>query len=320
MIKAEPKHEPSAAPPVPSSTTPLARAWLSLEGLSVGDAFGERAFGTAFDEKSQRHDSHAQTRWHWTDDTAMALGIVEVLERFGTVNQAELAAIFARNYDREPARGYGAGAHRILSAMCERTPWRIAAQTAFGSEGSCGNGGGMRAAPLGAYFCDDLERVVAEARLSAEPTHLHLDGIAGAIGIAVTAAMVFAGERNAATIIATATAQMPAGETKRQMQRLLGLANWRSADVLTVAAEVGNGSYVRASDTVPFAIWCATRFIDDYQAACHACWSAGGDVDTTCAMVGGIVVGAVGIAGIPTSWRAMREPLPIGTGLAPHGK
>ena len=197
MIKAEPKHEPPAAPPVPSITTPLARAWLSLEGLSVGDAFGERAFGTAFDEKSQRHDSHAQTRWHWTDDTAMALAIVEVLERFGTVNQAELAAIFARNYGREPARGYGAGAHRILSAMCERTPWRIAAQTAFGGEGSCGNGGGMRAAPLGAYFCDDLERVVVEARVSAEPTHLHLDGIAGAIGIAVTAAMVFAGERNA---------------------------------------------------------------------------------------------------------------------------
>lgn len=318
MTKAEPSHELPAPPPIASMTTPLARAWLSLEGLSVGDAFGERAFGTAFDETSQRHDTHANARWHWTDDTAMALAIVEVLERFGTVNQDELAAIFARNYGREPARGYGAGAHRILSAMCERTPWRIAAQTAFGGEGSCGNGGGMRAAPLGAYFCDDLDRVVAEARLSAEPTHLHVDGIAGAIGIAVTAAMVFAGERNAATIVAAAAAHMPEGETKRQMHRLVGLADWRSADVMTVAAEVGNGSYVRASDTVPFAIWCATRFVDDYQAACHACWSVGGDVDTTCAMVGGIVVGAVGFAGIPAAWRAMREPLPIATGVAPR--
>jgi ADP-ribosylglycohydrolase len=36
----------------------------------------------------------------------------------------------------------------------------------------------------------------------------------------------------------------------------------------------------------------------------------GGDVDTTCAMVGGIVVGAVGLDGIPAEWRTAREPLP----------
>ncbi|MBP9089266.1 MAG: ADP-ribosylglycohydrolase family protein [Kofleriaceae bacterium] len=318
MIKTESIYQPRAAATASSPTTPLARAWLSLEGLSVGDAFGEQAFGTALHQENQRHDTNSTARWPWTDDTAMAMAIVEVLERFGAVHQDELAAIFARNYGREPARGYGAGAHRILTAIGEGTPWRVAAQTAFGGAGSCGNGGGMRAAPLGAYFCDDLERVVAQARLSAEPTHLHLDGIAGAIGIAVTAAMVFAGERSAATIVATATSHMPEGETKRQMQRLVGLPDWRSADVMTVAAEVGNGSNVRSSDTVPFAIWCATRFIDDYQAACHACWHVGGDVDTTCAMVGGIVVGAVGFAGIPTAWRAMREPLPIATGFGPR--
>jgi ADP-ribosylglycohydrolase len=38
--------------------------------------------------------------------------------------------------------------------------------------------------------------------------------------------------------------------------------------------------------------------------------SVGGDIDTTCAIVGGIVVGAVGLAGIPADWRASREPLP----------
>ncbi len=315
MEKAEPKQESRGQFPLGSMPTPLARAWLSLEGLSVGDAFGERAFGTAFDPTSQRHAIGLDACWPWTDDTAMALAIVEVLERFGEVNQDELAAIFARNYGRDPGRGYGAGAHRILSAIGERTPWRAASQAAFGGQGSSGNGGGMRAAPLGAYFCDDLDRVVEQAQLSAEPTHLHIDGIAGAIGIAVTAAMVFAGERNAATIIAAATARLPEGETKRQMHRLVGLSGWRTADALTVAAEVGNGSHVRAADTVPFAIWCATRFMDDYQAACHACWQVGGDVDTTCAMVGGIVIGAVGFAGIPAAWHATREPLPIATGF-----
>lgn len=318
MTKSKFTHDPLGAASVPLISTPLARAWLSLEGLSVGDAFGERAFGTVLCPDSQRHGGGLDAAWSWTDDTAMAVAIIEVLERFGEVKQDELAAIFARNYGREPGRGYGAGAHKILAAIGERTPWRVAAQTAFGGEGSCGNGGGMRAAPIGAYFCDDLERVVVQARLSAEPTHAHLDGIAGAIGIAVTAAMVFAGERDAATIIAAATSYMPEGETKRQMLRLVGLPDWRSADAMTVVAEVGNGSYVRSSDTVPFAIWCATRFLDDYQAACHACWRVGGDVDTTCAMVGGIIVGAVGVAGIPAAWHARREPLPMVTGFAPH--
>jgi hypothetical protein len=40
------------------------------------------------------------------------------------------------------------------------------------------------------------------------------------------------------------------------------------------------------------------------------CGSVGGDIATTCAIVGGIVVGAVGLAGIPADWRASREPLP----------
>jgi ADP-ribosylglycohydrolase len=37
---------------------------------------------------------------------------------------------------------------------------------------------------------------------------------------------------------------------------------------------------------------------------------AGGDVDTTAAIVGGIVAAAVGRAGIPPDWRTNREPLP----------
>lgn len=66
-----------------------------------------------------------------------------------------------------------------------------------------------------------------------------------------------------------------------------------------------------AADTVPFALWCAVHFLADYEAALWCCCDVGGDVDTTCAMVGGIVAGAVGIEGIPVLWREAREPLPV---------
>jgi ADP-ribosylglycohydrolase len=64
-----------------------------------------------------------------------------------------------------------------------------------------------------------------------------------------------------------------------------------NADNQTVAAELGNGSRVLASDTVPFALWCAVTHLDDFAEACWCCVEVGGDIDTTCAMVGGIIVG-----------------------------
>jgi ADP-ribosylglycohydrolase len=42
----------------------------------------------------------------------------------------------------------------------------------------------MRVAPLGAFFSDDVDRCVGEARLSAEITRAYEDGIAGAIAVA----------------------------------------------------------------------------------------------------------------------------------------
>jgi len=82
------------------------------------------------------------------------------------------------------------------------------------------------------------------------------------------------------------------------------------------AYELGNGSRVTAQDTVPFALWTAAAYLDNYPAAITACIKAGGDVDTTAAIVGGIVAAYTGIddrpgaTGIPQAWISAREPLP----------
>ncbi len=73
---------------------------------------------------------------------------------------------------------------------------------------------------------------------------------------------------------------------------------------------LGNGTHVTAQDTVPFTLWCAAHHLSDYTEAVWVAISALGDRDTTAAIVGGIVASYVGAAGIPTDWRAAREPLP----------
>src|SRR5688572_1770148 len=89
----------------------LARARLSLEGLSVGDAFGERFFSPhAF----ERPRELPPPPWRYTDDTVMAVSIVATLACHGRIDQDELAKAFAARYAADDRRGYGSGAHLLL--------------------------------------------------------------------------------------------------------------------------------------------------------------------------------------------------------------
>ncbi|MBS1120017.1 MAG: N-formylglutamate deformylase [Deltaproteobacteria bacterium] len=289
---------------------PIDRAMVSLEGLSVADAFGEQLQHSGPNARvealSDRRTPKAK-RWLWTDDTAMACSIVEMLRARGEIDPGELAQAFARRYIAEPARGYGRGAHEVLTAIAAGTPYEVAARALFDGQGSCGNGGGMRSAPIGAYFADDLDAVVEHARRSSAPTHTHAEGIAGAIAVAVATAAVVSGERDARGLLQTIVARTPPGPTRDGVRRSIAMLQ---AEPITVAAELGNGSHVLAADTIPFSMWCAAIHLEDYGSALWACCEVGGDIDTTCAIVGGIVVGAVGLEGIPAAWRTAREPLP----------
>ena len=73
---------------------------------------------------------------------------------------------------------------------------------------------------------------------------------------------------------------------------------------------LGSGYRISAQDTVPYVLWCAGQFLDDYEEALWQTASGLGDVDTTCAMVGGIVVLYSGLEHVPEDWLARREPLP----------
>ena len=161
----------------------LGRALLSLEGLSVGDAFGGKFFAPPGPGRAV-----PPPVWRYSDDTEMALAIVEILEIHGRIDREKLARSFARRYEADPYRGYGLSVRRVLEGIAGGNPWQESTRLVYDGSGSMGNGGAMRVAPLGAYFADDLDEVVAQARASAEVTHAHPEGQAGAIATAVAAA------------------------------------------------------------------------------------------------------------------------------------
>jgi hypothetical protein len=82
----------------------------SLEGLSLGDAFGEM-YMSIYPNMGPELDLPSSP-WSWTDDTHMALSIIKNLKTHGRIKQNALAQTFARRYKDEPYRGYARGAIR----------------------------------------------------------------------------------------------------------------------------------------------------------------------------------------------------------------
>lgn len=304
---------PSTQPIEPPDDERMARARLALDGLSVGDAFGEKFFGPP-DRAIEQIVARAipASPWYWTDDTAMAQSVVAVLASHGAIDRDALAVAFAQSYARDPRRGYGGTAHDILRRIGMGEPWHEVAPSVFSGTGSMGNGGAMRAAPVGAFFADDLSRVATEARYSAEVTHAHPEGQAGAIAAAVAAAWACAQRHvdtpDPAELFAAVLDHTPDSNTRGGIARASRLP--LNADVRTAVSALGNGSRIIAEDTVPFSLWCVAGHVKNYVDAMWATVAGLGDRDTTCAIVGGIVACATGPEQIPADWLAAREPLP----------
>jgi len=281
----------------------LAKAKRSLEGLSVGDAFGELFFGLSPYETSP---SQLPTGvWRWTDDTHMALSIVEILERYGRIDQDALAKAFARRFSQESFRGYAGGAASLLSQVAKGGDWRELSSHLYGS-GSYGNGAAMRAAPIGGYFFKDLEQAALQAQLSAVITHAHPEGQAGAMAVAVAAAVAAnASPPKGIHFLKEVLPHVPEGLTKERIHLAMLIA---PAELQKAMRILGTGNEVSAQDTVPFCLWCAAYHLDNYEEALWITVKGLGDRDTTCAIVGGIV--ALSAPEILVLWLEHREPLP----------
>jgi ADP-ribosylglycohydrolase len=287
-------------------------ARCSVEGLSVGDAFGDRFFIHPDVAVSLIEARALPTApWRFTDDTQMALSIVSILREYGAIEQNQLAQSFAQRYDS--GRGYGAAMHGLLARIREGEPWNQVAPSLFAGQGSFGNGAAMRVAPVGAFFADDLDSVVTQARASAEVTHTHPEAIAGAIAVAVAAAWAWRlrdsdsvpTKEDFLNLILPLVPESKV-HSKIRLARDLG----EKTPVESAVAVLGNGDRISAQDTVPFALWCAAQHLDNYPEALWLTVSGLGDRDTTCAIVGGIVALYTGLEGIPSEWRQNREPLP----------
>ncbi|MFF9818057.1 ADP-ribosylglycohydrolase family protein [Streptomyces sp. NPDC014006] len=284
----------------------LVRALNSLRGLAVGDALGSQFFVPA-NYPLLKSRELPPGPWQWTDDTEMACSVVAVLASQQRIDQDALARSFAEHHDFD--RGYGPAVNRLLRLIREGGDWRELSAALFKGQGSWGNGAAMRIAPLGAWYADDPEQATHQAEISAYPTHQHREAVVGAMAVAAAAALAAApgGPPGPEALLDAVVALVPKSAVGQGLRRARDMLDY--GDAATVAAVLGCGRRTSAHDTVPFALWSAARSLGDFEEAFWTTAQVGGDVDTTCAIVGGVL--AAGKAGgPPAAWVERTEALP----------
>lgn len=278
----------------------------SLLGISIGDAFGESFFGERAEMLSHiQQRTIPETKWEFTDDTVMAIAIFEQLEQHQTINQDQLAQQFAINHNKDVNRGYGATARRILRGISEGGNWKDISNNVFEGMGSMGNGASMRVGPIGAYYFDDLIKVKELATRSAEITHSNIEGITGAIAVALATAIATRNKVNQATttpneFIDQVVSKLPDSDTKSKIKKSMSIPY--TYNIETIRSILGDGTKIMAQDTVPFSIWCAAHHLNNFEEAIWKAVSILGDRDTICAIVGGIVLMSTDENQVPKQW------------------
>lgn len=273
----------------------------------MGDAFGGTFFWKPEVRERIQQRELQPAPWRWSDDAAMGRSVVECLEAHKEILPDALATLFAKEYQRDPMRGYGTMAHSVLDQLGQGVPWQQAAGEVFGGSGSYGNGAAMRVAPIGAFFAEDIEKVLDQAKLSAAVTHAHPEGQAGALAVAAAAAWATTTETlDGREMLEWAWTYTPEGETREGLDKARALPLDQTPE--EAATRLGSGDDITSQDTVPFALWCAARHLNSYPEALWCTVAGLGDLDTTSAIVGS-VVNLCATEGIPKPWMDHAEPM-----------
>ena len=227
-----------------------------MKGI-IGAIAGD-VIGSAYEFNPTRdHDFELFTpKSSFTDDTVLTMANALWLIDDEHHTHERLVEIMLDLCRRYPNRGYGG---RFANLICDKDPQPY---------NSYGNGSAMRVSPVG-YYAQTLEEALALAKVSAEVTHNHPEGIKGA---QATAAAIFLARR---------------GKSKQEIRDYV--AQTFDYDLSRTLDEIRPTFTFdeTCQRTVPEAITC---FMEgkDYEDVVRLSVALAGDADTIAAIAGSI--------------------------------
>lgn len=271
-----------------------------LLGTAVGDALGV-PFETklanyeplvTWDGKTFLGSEHHKLQpGQYSDDTQMSLMVAESLIENAGFNPEDLAKRYVDWMVSKRARGWGKTTLMAVQNLINGKSYKES-----GVPGSYGNGTAMRAAPFGIYFRDNLSALIENVKVDSAITHASEEAEAGALAISMAAAMAVNGDTE--DLLTRIWRVLPESKLKGIIYSLDSLVDSPYITPEQALRVVGTKGDVR--QTVPAALYCFLKF-DNYQDAVVASIKAGGDTDTTAAIVGALMGAKFGMRGIDSN-------------------
>lgn len=272
-----------------------------LLGTAIGDALGV-PFETKlvnnpalleWDEKTfLGSEHHKLLPGQYSDDTQMSLMVAASLINNDGFNPEDLSKRYVDWIESKQARGYGKTTYMAVQNLISGKHW-----SESGIAGSLGNGTAMRAAPFGVYFRNDLSTLVSVLKVDSAITHASADAEAGAIAIGVAAA--YAINNDLDNLLEKILVHLPESKVKSIIYSLDSLIS--NKDITPAQALRVLGTKANVKETVPAALYCFLRF-NNYHDGVIAAIKAGGDTDTTGAIVGALFAAKNGVKDISDIW------------------
>lgn len=277
-----------------------------LLGTAIGDALGVPFETKLLNNKELLEwdgstylgsEHHKLKPGQYSDDTQMSIVVAESLIANHGFNPDDLAQRYLAWIKSGLARGYGKTTLMAMQNLDSGRHW-----SESGVAGSYGNGTAMRAAPFGVYFRNDLRSLVNIVKIDSAITHVSEDAEAGAIAIALAAA--YAVNNDTDDLLDKICQYLPNSKVKNTIFSLGSLVD--SSYITPEQALRVLGTRANVQETVPAAIYCFLKF-DNYIDAVRAAIRAGGDTDTTAAIVGALFGAKFGINGIDKSFYSVED-------------
>jgi ADP-ribosylglycohydrolase len=227
----------------------------------------------------------------------MSIMVAESLINNKGFNPDDLAVRYVDWIVSGRARGYGRTTLMAVQNLSSGKHW-----SESGIAGSYGNGTAMRAAPFGIYFRNDLQSLVAICKIDSAITHASDDAEAGSIAIALAAA--HAVNDDTEDLLERISEKLPDSKVKALVYSLGSLINSDEISPQQALRVLGTKANVR--ETVPAALYCFLKF-DNYHEAILTAIKAGGDTDTTAAIVGALFGAKLSMKGIDKSFYSVED-------------
>lgn len=276
-----------------------------LLGTAIGDALGV-PFETMllnnkelveWDGKSFHGSIHHKLLpGQYSDDTQMSLMVAESLIDNSGFNPDDLSLRYVDWIVSGRARGYGRTTLMAVQNLVSGKHW-----SESGIAGSFGNGTAMRAAPFGVYFRNDIQSLVNICKIDSAITHVSEDAEAGSIAIGLASA--YAVNNDLDNLLNKIWVHLPDSKIKNSIFSLGALVN---SEVTPQQALRVLGTKANVRETVPAALYCFLKF-DNYHEAVLTAIRAGGDTDTTAAIVGALFGAKLGMKSIDRSFYGVED-------------